>query len=124
MLLLTSLLGTGYPKCTTIPIQNQCAPPFSIKGITTILCYGACARSYFLLRCIVLSVHCMRHKFSCHQLSQRHCCSWLLCSYVIHTLDELVADDYMIVYFHGATPRRQMPNFGWLKKCYQSIDRK
>ncbi|XP_025083199.1 uncharacterized protein LOC112557508 isoform X2 [Pomacea canaliculata] len=44
--------------------------------------------------------------------------------YVIHTLDELVADDYMIVYFHGATPRRQMPNFGWLKKCYQSIDRK
>nr|KAG5689837.1 hypothetical protein BaRGS_012187 [Batillaria attramentaria] len=44
--------------------------------------------------------------------------------YVIHTLDELVADDYMIIYFHGATPRRQMPNFGWLKRCYQCIDRK
>lgn len=47
-----------------------------------------------------------------------------LFNYVIHTLDELVADDYMIVYFHGATPRRQMPNFSWLKRCYQCIDRK
>ena len=45
-------------------------------------------------------------------------------SYVIHTLDELVADDYMIVYFHGATPRRQMPSFTWLKRCYQGIDRR
>lgn len=44
--------------------------------------------------------------------------------YVLHTLDELVADDYMIVYFHGATPRRQMPSFSWLKKCYQGIDRR
>ncbi|KAL8595557.1 hypothetical protein ACOMHN_000765 [Nucella lapillus] len=44
--------------------------------------------------------------------------------YVLHTLDELVADDYMIVYFHGATPRRQMPSFSWLKRCYQGIDRR
>ncbi|XP_070178315.1 uncharacterized protein [Littorina saxatilis] len=44
--------------------------------------------------------------------------------YVIHTLDELVADDYMIVYFHGATPKRQMPSFSWLKRCYQGIDRR
>ncbi|CAC5424701.1 PRUNE2 [Mytilus coruscus] len=43
--------------------------------------------------------------------------------YVISTLELLVAEDYMIVYFHGATPRRQMPSFGWLKKCYQMIDR-
>ena len=48
----------------------------------------------------------------------------MLNSYVIHTLDELVADDYMIVYFHGATPRRQMPSFTWLKRCYQGIDRR
>ncbi|XP_071140640.1 uncharacterized protein PF3D7_1120600-like isoform X2 [Mytilus edulis] len=44
--------------------------------------------------------------------------------YVISTLELLVAEDYMIVYFHGATPRRQMPSFGWLKKCYQMIDRR
>ncbi|XP_048748356.2 protein prune homolog 2-like isoform X2 [Ostrea edulis] len=44
--------------------------------------------------------------------------------YVISTLETLVAEDYMIVYFHGATPRRQMPSFGWLKKCYQMIDRR
>ncbi|KAK3095859.1 hypothetical protein FSP39_020085 [Pinctada imbricata] len=44
--------------------------------------------------------------------------------YVISTLETLVAEDYMIVYFHGATPRRQMPSFGWLKRCYQMIDRR
>ncbi|BFZ26107.1 hypothetical protein BsWGS_29145 [Bradybaena similaris] len=44
--------------------------------------------------------------------------------YVIHTLEELVADDYVIIYFHGSTPRRQMPSLAWLKRCYQSIDRR
>ncbi|XP_059162778.1 uncharacterized protein LOC131946140 isoform X3 [Physella acuta] len=44
--------------------------------------------------------------------------------YVIYTLEELVADDYVIIYFHGSTPRRQMPGLGWLKRCYQSIDRR
>ncbi|XP_021376972.1 uncharacterized protein LOC110465466 [Mizuhopecten yessoensis] len=44
--------------------------------------------------------------------------------YVVSTLERLVAEDYMIVYFHGATPRRQMPSFSWLKKCYQMIDRR
>ncbi|XP_048251060.1 protein prune homolog 2-like isoform X2 [Haliotis rufescens] len=44
--------------------------------------------------------------------------------YVVHTLEQLVAEDYMIVYFHGATPRRQMPSLSWLKKCYQMIDRR
>ncbi|ESO95062.1 hypothetical protein LOTGIDRAFT_74903, partial [Lottia gigantea] len=44
--------------------------------------------------------------------------------YVVHTLEELVAEDYMIVYFHGATPKKQSPSFSWLKKCYQMIDRR
>lgn len=30
----------------------------------------------------------------------------------------------MIVYLNGATPRRRMPGIGWLKKCYQMIDRR
>ena len=55
--------------------------------------------------------------YMCHNIC-------LICRYVISTLETLVAEDYMIVYFHGATPRRQMPSFGWLKKCYQMIDRR
>ncbi|XP_077777955.1 caytaxin isoform X1 [Podarcis muralis] len=44
--------------------------------------------------------------------------------YVISSLELLVAEDYMIVYMNGATPRRRMPGIGWLKKCYQMIDRR
>ncbi|XP_036715753.1 protein prune homolog 2-like [Balaenoptera musculus] len=44
--------------------------------------------------------------------------------YVISTLELMVAEDYMIVYFNGATPRRKMPGLGWMKKCYQMIDRR
>ncbi|KAG8198142.1 hypothetical protein JTE90_006894 [Oedothorax gibbosus] len=44
--------------------------------------------------------------------------------YVITTLDELVAEDYVLVYLHGATERSNMPSFGWLKRCYQMIDRR
>ncbi|XP_055969195.1 caytaxin [Sorex fumeus] len=44
--------------------------------------------------------------------------------YVISSLELLVAEDYMIVYLNGATPRRKMPGIGWLKKCYQMIDRR
>ncbi|XP_077570505.1 uncharacterized protein LOC144195040 isoform X3 [Stigmatopora nigra] len=44
--------------------------------------------------------------------------------YVISTLELMVADDYMIVYLNGATPRRRMPGFTWMKKCYQMIDRR
>ncbi|KAJ7308188.1 hypothetical protein JRQ81_008705 [Phrynocephalus forsythii] len=44
--------------------------------------------------------------------------------YVISSLDLLVAEDYMIVYLNGATPRRRMPGIGWLRKCYQMIDRR
>ncbi|XP_031245716.1 protein prune homolog 2 isoform X5 [Mastomys coucha] len=44
--------------------------------------------------------------------------------YVISTLELMVAEDYMIVYLNGATPRRKMPGLGWMKKCYQMIDRR
>ncbi|KAJ3605762.1 hypothetical protein NHX12_027806 [Muraenolepis orangiensis] len=45
-------------------------------------------------------------------------------AYVISTLELMVAEDYMIVYLSGATPHRRMPGLGWLKKCYQMIDRR
>eukprot|EP00066_Takifugu_rubripes_P003022 XP_003965320.1 PREDICTED: protein prune homolog 2-like [Takifugu rubripes] len=44
--------------------------------------------------------------------------------YVISTLELMVAEDYVIVYLNGATPHRRMPGLGWLKKCYQMIDRR
>ncbi|XP_034048342.1 protein prune homolog 2 [Thalassophryne amazonica] len=44
--------------------------------------------------------------------------------YVISTLELMVAEDYTIVYLNGATPHRRMPGLGWLKKCYQMIDRR
>ncbi|XP_033023753.1 BCL2/adenovirus E1B 19 kDa protein-interacting protein 2 isoform X5 [Lacerta agilis] len=46
-----------------------------------------------------------------------------LFKYVIGTLELLVAENYMIVYLNGATTRRKMPSLGWLRKCYQQIDR-
>ncbi|XP_058273883.1 caytaxin isoform X1 [Hemibagrus wyckioides] len=44
--------------------------------------------------------------------------------YVISSLELLVAEDYMIIYLNGATPRRRMPGISWLKRCYQMIDRR
>ena len=43
---------------------------------------------------------------------------------MISTLELMVAEDYMIVYLNGATPHRRMPGLGWLKRCYQMIDRR
>nr|XP_035938789.1 BCL2/adenovirus E1B 19 kDa protein-interacting protein 2-like [Halichoerus grypus] len=47
-----------------------------------------------------------------------------LFKYVIGTLELLVAENYMIVYLNGATTQRKMPSLGWLRKCYQQIDRR
>lgn len=44
--------------------------------------------------------------------------------YVLSTLDQLVAESYVLIYLHGATERSKMPSFGWLKRCYQMIDRR
>jgi len=44
--------------------------------------------------------------------------------YVISTLELLVVEDYMMVYFHGATPKQKMPSLRWLKRCYEMISRR
>ncbi|XP_065214594.1 protein prune homolog 2 [Planococcus citri] len=44
--------------------------------------------------------------------------------YVLYTLNQLVTDDYVLVYLHGGTPKDCIPKFSWLKRCYQMIDRK
>lgn len=44
--------------------------------------------------------------------------------YVVSTLDLLVADDYMIVFFNGGCKRRNIPRLTWMKRCYQMIHRR
>ncbi|XP_076068523.1 uncharacterized protein LOC143040968 isoform X2 [Oratosquilla oratoria] len=44
--------------------------------------------------------------------------------YVLSMLEQLVTEDYILVYLSGGTPRSHMPNFQWLKRAYQMIDRK
>lgn len=36
--------------------------------------------------------------------------------YVVKTLEQLVTDDYVLIYLHGGSSRRNMPPFPWLKK--------
>lgn len=38
--------------------------------------------------------------------------------YVLTTLDQLIAEDYVLIYLHGATTRGNMPSFAWLKVGY------
>ncbi|CAF1108383.1 unnamed protein product [Adineta ricciae] len=42
--------------------------------------------------------------------------------YVYHTLDKLVTNDYILIYFHGATPKHRTPDLKFLRKCYQMIN--
>ncbi|XP_033127283.1 protein prune homolog 2-like isoform X2 [Anneissia japonica] len=44
--------------------------------------------------------------------------------YIVSTLELLVAQDYMIVYFHGAASRRKVPGMAWMRRCYKLIDRR
>ena len=38
-------------------------------------------------------------------------------------LDQLVAEDYVLIYSYGATPKYCIPRFSWVNNCYQMIDR-
>ena len=44
--------------------------------------------------------------------------------YIVSTLDLLVAEDYMIIFFNGGCSRKNFPPLKWLKKCYQMIHRR
>ncbi|KAH8349755.1 hypothetical protein KR084_005642, partial [Drosophila pseudotakahashii] len=37
--------------------------------------------------------------------------------YVVKTLEQLVTDDYVLIYLHGGSNRRNVPPFPWLKRC-------
>ncbi|KAM5129186.1 bcl-2/adenovirus E1B 19 kDa-interacting protein 2-like protein isoform 2-T2 [Mantella aurantiaca] len=44
--------------------------------------------------------------------------------YIIGTLDLMVAEDYMLIYLNGCTPRSKIPPIGWIKRCYQATGRR
>lgn len=44
--------------------------------------------------------------------------------YVVNTLEQLVTEDYVLIYLHGGSTRSNVPSFPWLKKCYQLLDRR
>lgn len=44
--------------------------------------------------------------------------------YIVSSLDLLVAEDYLIIFFNGGCSRKNFPSFKWLKKCYQMIHRR
>lgn len=44
--------------------------------------------------------------------------------YVVKTLEQLVTEDYVLIYLHGGSGRGNVPPFPWLKKCYQLLDRR
>jgi len=45
-------------------------------------------------------------------------------SYLRHTLDQYVENDYTLVYFHHGLDRRSKPSFAWLRQAYGEFDRK
>lgn len=47
-----------------------------------------------------------------------------LLSYLMHTLDNFVEEDYTIVYFHHGLNSQNKPPFRWLLQAYRTFDRK
>ncbi|XP_054038611.1 bcl-2/adenovirus E1B 19 kDa-interacting protein 2-like protein isoform X2 [Rissa tridactyla] len=47
-----------------------------------------------------------------------------LLRYIVGTLERTVADRYVLVCLSGAAAWGQMPPFGWIKRCYQAMDRR
>ncbi|XP_052653043.1 bcl-2/adenovirus E1B 19 kDa-interacting protein 2-like protein isoform X2 [Harpia harpyja] len=44
--------------------------------------------------------------------------------YIVGTLERTVADCYVLVCLSGVAARGQIPSFGWMKRCYQAMDRR
>lgn len=43
---------------------------------------------------------------------------------MVKTLEQLITDDYVLVYLHGGASRTNAPTFHWLRSCYQLLDRR
>lgn len=87
----------------------------AVQTITTSWKTSSCTFSHLTLA--------LWHRSSVLILNLRKSNSSVL-RYVVSSLEMLVAEDYLIIYMNGATPRNKMPGISWLKKCYQMIDRR
>lgn len=43
---------------------------------------------------------------------------------MVGTLELLVAENYLLVHLSGGTCRAQVPPLGWIRQCYQTLDRR
>lgn len=99
--------GLGKPFFFFVPNPSTCLRPWAHK-------------------CLKILSWCCTLTYNCFEVSV----SWnenlapLSSRYVVSSLEMLVAEDYLIIYMNGATPRSKMPGISWLKKCYQMIDRR
>ena len=48
----------------------------------------------------------------------------LMRSYLKHTLNKYVENDYAVVYFHFGLCTANKPSLSWLKRAYHEFDRK
>lgn len=83
----------------------------SVKSTHVLFQFFFCSQFLFMCPC------------SCCLTIRPYCCTFSN-RYVVSSLEMLVAEDYLIIYMNGATPRSKMPGISWLKKCYQMIDRR
>jgi len=44
--------------------------------------------------------------------------------FVVGTLDLMVTENYVIVYFCAGGQKDKLPGISWLKECYTTIDRR
>ena len=49
---------------------------------------------------------------------------YLLCSYILYTVDKYVDNDYTIVYFHHGLNSANKPGASLVLKLYKELDRK
>uniref|UniRef100_A0A1B8XTZ0 CRAL-TRIO domain-containing protein n=1 Tax=Xenopus tropicalis TaxID=8364 RepID=A0A1B8XTZ0_XENTR len=54
----------------------------------------------------------------------RHGILHVVGTYMKHTLDQYVENDYTLVYFHYGLNSRNKPSLGWLQSAYKEFDRK
>jgi len=51
-------------------------------------------------------------------------CLAFSCSYILSVLDQLIVDDYIIVYLHSGAPHNSMPSLPVVHRLYKTIDRR
>ncbi|CDQ92481.1 unnamed protein product [Oncorhynchus mykiss] len=100
--------------------QEQRIDMAVIRPYLRVVTHGGWCQGMEVSCVYIFSLECV-FNMSCVYIFPREC---VFNDYVISSLELLVAEDYMIIYLNGATPRRRMPGISWLKRCYHTINRR